>query len=612
MHAPDLPLRITTGILSKNTGFHPGIHRRKSACVYGEVITSKAFLEADRILQSSPPGPGCDLPRSVVALMLYSDATHIAQFGQTKLCLIYTYFGNGLKFVRGRPSANAGYNVASLPSVSFSQCCFIIISLSIWLSFQTRSPISFWMTHPERSAPLLAHCRQEPFHGCWKIIPDDEFMQAYEHGIVIDCGDGIRRRIYPRIFFYSADYPEKYFFSIFLPFSVNSIFISCCKVTNEVSNIGKPSDMDIRQSRARKDDEDRQNWVRAARSLVYQKGYVVNSTHIDDLLKADSLVPTEVGIAVLSSQTLLSEVIFRMPSLNDYINSDWTSLTWLLSTWCTNLNSAFGRPWYYTSFEFFTPRDKIRFMSLMLGDDNFSCALECLFELIFIYAVSIIWSIDHTKIPVQRCRSLEACGAWLRRYPPTLYSLLRQPFTLTSRWNHSWYIVLCTQLMAFTCRTANACRHNSPGFSADDYSFGRGATPFRQRDAQGLQDVSDRQGIPSPNPCYCSASCQRVCSHSFIRVCSSASAPGTSFVSTPEPSSASAPGPSSVPAPGTSSLSQTSSADVPPVQAALPSASIAPQSSRSGKRQKFFNIATPKTHFPPDYAEQNWRPRYHR
>ena len=59
------------------------------------------------------------------------------------------------------------------------------------------------------SAPLLAHCRRELFQGCWRIILDDEFMEAYEHGIVILCGDGIRHRIYPRIFFYSADYPEK-------------------------------------------------------------------------------------------------------------------------------------------------------------------------------------------------------------------------------------------------------------------------------------------------------------------------------------------------------------------------------------------------------------------
>lgn len=39
---------------------------------------------------------------------------------------------------------------------------------------------------------------------------DSEFLHAYQHGIVIRCGDGITRRIFPRIFTYSADYPEKY------------------------------------------------------------------------------------------------------------------------------------------------------------------------------------------------------------------------------------------------------------------------------------------------------------------------------------------------------------------------------------------------------------------
>lgn len=38
---------------------------------------------------------------------------------------------------------------------------------------------------------------------------DDDFLKAYEHGIVIRCGDGVLRRVYPRIFTYSADYPEK-------------------------------------------------------------------------------------------------------------------------------------------------------------------------------------------------------------------------------------------------------------------------------------------------------------------------------------------------------------------------------------------------------------------
>ena len=32
----------------------------------------------------------------------------------------------------------------------------------------------------------------------------------YEHGVVIECCDGVKRRFYIRIFAYSADYPEKF------------------------------------------------------------------------------------------------------------------------------------------------------------------------------------------------------------------------------------------------------------------------------------------------------------------------------------------------------------------------------------------------------------------
>lgn len=43
----------------------------------------------------------------------------------------------------------------------------------------------------------------------WRLLLDEDFMHAYEHGIVIRCGDGITRRVFPRFFNYSADYPEK-------------------------------------------------------------------------------------------------------------------------------------------------------------------------------------------------------------------------------------------------------------------------------------------------------------------------------------------------------------------------------------------------------------------
>jgi hypothetical protein len=59
------------------------------------------------------------------------------------------------------------------------------------------------------STDVLTHCRRELMHAVWAILLDDDFLYAYEHGIIISCPDGIRRRFYPRIYTYSADYPEK-------------------------------------------------------------------------------------------------------------------------------------------------------------------------------------------------------------------------------------------------------------------------------------------------------------------------------------------------------------------------------------------------------------------
>ena len=55
----------------------------------------------------------------------------------------------------------------------------------------------------------MTHCHRELLHEQWRILLDDEFLEAWRHGIVIMCFDGILRRFYPRIFTYSADYYEK-------------------------------------------------------------------------------------------------------------------------------------------------------------------------------------------------------------------------------------------------------------------------------------------------------------------------------------------------------------------------------------------------------------------
>lgn len=44
----------------------------------------------------------------------------------------------------------------------------------------------------------------------WRLLLNEEFIQAYHFGLIVECADNTVHRIFPRIYTYSADYPEKY------------------------------------------------------------------------------------------------------------------------------------------------------------------------------------------------------------------------------------------------------------------------------------------------------------------------------------------------------------------------------------------------------------------
>jgi Plavaka transposase len=88
--------------------------------VHGELYTSPAFIDAHNALQESPGEPGCELPRVVVALMFWSDSTHLTNFGNTKLWPLYMYFGNESKYRRGKPSCNLCEHIAYFETVSIT------------------------------------------------------------------------------------------------------------------------------------------------------------------------------------------------------------------------------------------------------------------------------------------------------------------------------------------------------------------------------------------------------------------------------------------------------------------------------------------------------------
>ncbi|KAH7917181.1 hypothetical protein BV22DRAFT_1052620, partial [Leucogyrophana mollusca] len=227
--------------------------------VHGELYTSQAFIQAHRELQQSPPEPGCDLERVVVALMFWSDSTHLTSFGNAKLWPCYMFFGNESKYRRCKPSCRLCNHVAYFKNLPDS--------------FKDFATENFGSKGP--NSDFMAHCHRELFHAQWEILLDDEFVEACKHGIVILCCDGIERRFYPRIFTYAADYPEK-----------------CIIPLSRVQNLGMAQDMKERIVLARIDDGFRQRKTDISRSLIYDRGYGVRSKAVETLLKDQSLVPT--------------------------------------------------------------------------------------------------------------------------------------------------------------------------------------------------------------------------------------------------------------------------------------------------------------------------------
>jgi hypothetical protein len=59
------------------------------------------------------------------------------------------------------------------------------------------------------SDALLTNLRRELMHEVWKHLLDDDFIHAWNHGIIVQYADGIERRVFPRITTLSVDYPEK-------------------------------------------------------------------------------------------------------------------------------------------------------------------------------------------------------------------------------------------------------------------------------------------------------------------------------------------------------------------------------------------------------------------
>ncbi|KAG9122111.1 hypothetical protein FRC07_001653 [Ceratobasidium sp. 392] len=173
----------------------PGAPRSKAQTLMDKIYTSPVMIEAHKeIQQLKISNEKCTLPRVCAAVMFGSDAAQLGPFSTKKAWMLYMWLGNFSKYKRCKPNSGACFDLAHIPSLPDS----------------VKDKITKLNGRPP-SATLLTHLRRELMHSVMQELLDAKFLQAWQHGIVIKCADGITRRVFPRIFTYSADYPERMF-----------------------------------------------------------------------------------------------------------------------------------------------------------------------------------------------------------------------------------------------------------------------------------------------------------------------------------------------------------------------------------------------------------------
>ncbi|KAG1864616.1 hypothetical protein C8R48DRAFT_656144 [Suillus tomentosus] len=85
--------------------------------VFSESYASPEMVNAYKELNALPRDPDDKLERVIASLMVWSDATHLASFGDASLWPLYLFFGNQSKYTRGKPTARACHHLAYIPNL---------------------------------------------------------------------------------------------------------------------------------------------------------------------------------------------------------------------------------------------------------------------------------------------------------------------------------------------------------------------------------------------------------------------------------------------------------------------------------------------------------------
>ncbi|KAK7037661.1 hypothetical protein VNI00_010884 [Paramarasmius palmivorus] len=241
--------------------------------VYGESYTSDRAIDTERTRTESQEED--ELEKVLLWLILFSDATHLTNFGTAELWPIYLWIANQSKYPRALPKNFSALHLAYLPKIPDL------------IKAQYRGHYGC-----DPSDEVLRLLNRAVIQAVYDKILSPDFVKAYKEGIVFKCSDGKLRRFLPEFFAYSADYVEKVTI-VCIKFLGSCPCVRCKVQKSKVFMMGSVRDMRFRVDHRRVDTPERQDLVKQARKKIFQKGQTVNSNAVKNLLDPLSLTAVE-------------------------------------------------------------------------------------------------------------------------------------------------------------------------------------------------------------------------------------------------------------------------------------------------------------------------------
>ncbi|KAJ8092300.1 hypothetical protein PM082_023903 [Marasmius tenuissimus] len=252
--------------------------------VYGEGYTSDRMLEFEReIMAKLHPRPEGSPEVGIAGIMLYSDSTQLANFGEASLWPAYLTFGNWSKYDRLKPSTLAMNHVIYFPSLP--------------KTVQDHYKRHFGQLASEAE---LRFCKVELLHAVWHLLVSDErFVDAYINGYLKKCTDGVLRLLFYRFLCYSTDYVEKVILACIKYLSTHPCPL-CMTRKDQVHLLGTKADMNRHSVTARSDNDELLADIAAARSTIFARGYAINNQkHVQNHLEDTSTLPVRSAFSKL-------------------------------------------------------------------------------------------------------------------------------------------------------------------------------------------------------------------------------------------------------------------------------------------------------------------------